>query len=92
MSLVRYAITVSGKVQGVWYRAATVEFCSRHGIGGFVKNLPNGKVYMEAEAEPSRLGKLIDWCKQGPLLARVGEVVYHEISVVGEKEFRIIRD
>ena len=48
-------IKVSGKVQGVWFRAATQVEAKRLGISGFVRNEADGGVYLEAEAEAAPL-------------------------------------
>lgn len=70
----RARIWVSGKVQGVWYRATTVEVAQNLGLTGWVKNLPDGRVEIVAEGPKDSLDKLIAWCHEGPPLAIVGEV------------------
>lgn len=55
-----YNITVSGKVQGVFYRASTKEKAEQLGIKGFVRNQSDGTVYIEAEGEVSQLDAFID--------------------------------
>jgi len=70
----RAHIWVSGKVQGVWYRATTVEVARKLGLTGWVKNLPDGRVEIVAEGSKDALDKLIAWCHEGPPLAIVNEV------------------
>lgn len=67
-------ITVTGKVQGVWFRANTKDTALALGINGFVKNLDNGAVYIEAEGSEKQLNEFISWCKKGPLLAHVAQL------------------
>jgi acylphosphatase len=65
---------VSGRVQGVAFRAYTQDVASRLGLTGFVRNLPDGRVQVVAEGSRDLVGQLIDWCKNGPALARVDEI------------------
>jgi len=67
-------ITVHGKVQGVYFRAATKAVANQLGITGFVKNLPDGTVYIEAEGGNFELDNLIEWCHEGPEQAHVEQV------------------
>lgn len=72
--LKHYNITVSGKVQGVFFRASAQKKAGELGISGFVKNLENGSVCMEAEGEKDALEKFIEWCHVGPPNATVSEI------------------
>jgi acylphosphatase len=84
----RLAITVSGKVQGVFYRATTEKTARQLGITGFVQNESNGDVYIEAQGTEEQLQQLLDWCKRGPERAVVSAVSKKEIGLQEEKEFR----
>jgi acylphosphatase len=64
-------ITVAGRVQGVFFRASTKTSADHLSIKGFVKNQPDGSVYIEAEGEEKDLEQFIDWCSQGPKAAKV---------------------
>ena len=68
-------ITVKGRVQGVWFRARTKEKAEQFGICGFVKNLINGDVYIEAEGAAEPIAEFLKWCKVGPALAHVEEII-----------------
>lgn len=70
----RVHIWVSGKVQGVWYRATAVEKARELGLRGWVRNLPDGRVEIVAEGPRGALEKFIAWCHEGPPLAIVDEV------------------
>ncbi len=85
-----YNITVSGKVQGVFYRASTKQKALALGVKGFVKNMPDGTVYIEAEGTYSQLNELIDWCKQGPKFSKVENVHYSpgELNAFDDFEIR----
>lgn len=84
-----FNITVSGKVQGVFYRASTKRKAEELGISGFVKNMPDGSVYIEAEGEMPQLSGLIDWCKIGPRHSNVENVHFVPGEVMNFKGFDI---
>ena len=65
---------VSGRVQGVWYRASTQNKAQQLGLSGWVRNLTDGRVELVAEGDEQHLQQLIDWCWQGPELAEVTEI------------------
>lgn len=73
-----YTIRVTGTVQGVFYRKSTRAKAKDLGLTGFVRNEPDGSVYMEAEGEKSRLDALVSWCWQGPPAASVQDVSVEE--------------
>ncbi|TYP73560.1 acylphosphatase [Aquimarina intermedia] len=73
-----YSITVSGKVQGVWYRKHTQEKATALGLKGYVKNQSNGSVYIEAEGSKEQLEELLTWCATGPELANVARIDHTE--------------
>ena len=74
---------VSGKVQGVFFRASTREQALKLGLRGYAKNLPDGRVEVLAEGEASALDALERWLHVGPPMARVGTVERGD-SVNGE--------
>lgn len=65
---------VSGKVQGVWFRASTREQAQRLGLAGHALNLPDGRVEVLACGDTAALDALEKWLWQGPDLARVSAV------------------
>ena len=67
----RLTIVVSGRVQGVWFRASTGEEAILLGLRGWVRNLPDGRVEMALEGEEHPLRQMLAWCKTGPAGARV---------------------
>ena len=70
----RLEIVVSGRVQGVWFRAATREEARRLGLSGWVRNLADGRVEATFEGEEDRLRLMLEWCRTGPPGARVDRV------------------
>ena len=79
----RIRAIVSGRVQGVSYRAATANKARQLGLVGWVRNLANGDV--ELEAEGSNIDELVAWCKQGPPAAQVDGVRVEEIELAGDE-------
>ncbi len=65
---------VSGKVQGVFFRASTRERALDLGLSGRATNLPDGRVEVIADGDPAALDALEAWLRQGPPAARVDAV------------------
>ena len=84
-------ITVTGRVQKVWYRAKAGEEAKKLGLVGFVQNQPDGSVYAEAEGDEAALDQFLNWCHKGPLLARVDGVAIEEGAIQGFESFEIKR-
>ncbi len=62
---------VSGKVQGVWFRASTRDVAVRLGLRGYAKNLADGRVEVLAIGDAAEIETLATWLRHGPPLARV---------------------
>jgi len=74
MSVKRYSIVVSGRVQGVGYRYFTRDAAQSLGLGGWVRNTVDGRVELEVEGEQAKIDTLIEQLKEGPALSRVTDV------------------
>lgn len=85
-------ITISGKVQGVFFRKYAVEQARKLGLTGFVRNQTNGDVYCEVEGEEGKLIQFIEWCWQGSPMSRVVHVLVEETHVNSHSQFEIRRD
>lgn len=72
--IVRIHVFVSGKVQGVGYRYATVSEARKLGLGGWVRNLPDGRVEAVFEGSQEGVERIIAWCDRGPGPAWVSDV------------------
>jgi acylphosphatase len=75
----RIKIRIFGYVQGVFFRSTTRKVAQKLGLTGYVKNMPDGTVYIEAEGPKDKLIELLEFSKQGPKHARV-EKVEHEFT------------
>ena len=70
----RARVLISGRVQGVWYRATTRDKAEQLGLTGWVRNTPDGKVEAVFEGEENDIQKMLLWCWEGPDLAKVVDV------------------
>lgn len=70
----RAHLLISGKVQGVFYRANTRHTAKELGVKGWVRNLQDGRVEVVAEGRKPLLDRLIEYCKKGPEGADVEDV------------------
>jgi acylphosphatase len=61
------------------------------GLCGFVKNLPDGSVYAEAEGDAALLDALADWCRRGPEGTKVERVEVSEGAWCGFEKFEVVR-
>jgi acylphosphatase len=82
-------IIVSGKVQGVFFRASTLTEAKGLGLKGYVMNLPDGNVLIEVEGEDRKIEQLVEWCRIGPVYAHVTDVRFEEIEVRNRQNFYI---
>jgi len=85
----RYKINVSGRVQGVGFRYNAAREARNNGITGFVKNLSNGEVYIEAEGSRDNLRTFVEWCKKGPAFGYVESVNVDSYPPANYEDFRI---
>jgi len=70
----RVRLLISGRVQGVWFRASTREHAVRLGLSGWVRNLGDARVEAVAEGDPEGVAALEVWCRRGPAGAKVDDV------------------
>jgi len=80
---------VSGRVQGVAYRASTRDKAISLGLHGYAENLPDGRVRVVARGEETAVEALHDWLWQGPAMARVSGVEITECEWQGDTGFAI---
>ena len=86
----RVRAIISGRVQGVGYRAATATEARRLGITGWVKNRSDGAVELEAEGADDKVAALLGWCEYGPPSAQVTKVQSEDLKATGaDREFSV---
>jgi len=86
---VRYRVTVSGRVQGVWYRQSCRREAASLGVAGWVRNNGDGTVEAVVEGAPEAVDQLVAWMRLGPPHARVAGVDLHPEPPHGEQGFRV---
>jgi len=74
---------VTGKVQGVWFRASTRDEALRLGLAGYARNLADGSVEVLAVAEAAAAAARARWLHRGPPLARVAGVTRSDADAAG---------
>ncbi len=84
-------ITVSGKVQGVFFRMSTKAVADQLGVKGIIRNLHDGNVYIEAEGDDFSLESFLEWCHEGPLQASVQNVEVVEAEVKNYRNFEVLK-
>lgn len=87
--VLNYIIIVKGRVQGVGYRAFTFKLAKSLGLVGYVKNMPDGTVKIEAEGTKENLDRFAVLCEKGPGWAYVEKIILIESPVQGYRDFKI---
>ncbi len=87
----RLHVLVTGKVQGVWFRESTRQEAERLGVGGWVRNLPDGRVEAVFTGPTAAVDELVAWCRKGPPAARVDGVSATTQPGAQESGFRVLR-
>lgn len=82
-------LKLSGKVQGVYFRASAKQKANMLGVNGFIKNERDGSVIVNIEGEDEAVSSMINWCRQGPALARVKNIEITDSQAQNFDSFRI---
>ena len=84
-------ITISGNVQGVFFRAFVKEQAENLGVYGYARNLEDGRVEAVAEGYENDVNRLIEACKRGPIHSKIKEIEIEKIPHQGFTEFKILK-
>jgi len=82
----RAHVVISGRVQGVFFRAETQRAAQRLGVTGWVRNRPDGTVEALFEGPAQAVQQAVDWCWQGSPMAKVSDVKIEWQDFAGEFE------
>ncbi len=74
MEIARLHIVIEGIVQGVFYRASTIEESGKLSLTGWVKNCSDGRVEAVFEGDIDKIEQIVEWCKKGPPGAEVSNI------------------
>ena len=80
---------VSGRVQGVFFRAECEQMARSLGLIGYVRNLPDGRVEAAFEGLDANVEMAVAWCREGPSLAAVERVEVTVEPLQGETGFLV---
>ncbi len=80
---------VSGRVQGVGFRAFAHRAAAEAGVRGWVRNLPDGSVETVIEGEPEAVNRYLERLRRGPLIGKVTRVAEEAASPQGFQNFEI---
>ena len=83
-------IIVQGKVQHKGFRFTAMQVAYQRGIKGFVKNERDGSLYIEAEGDDEQVDGFIEWCRRGPVWAKVEQVDVKEGEYKGYAGFDML--
>ncbi len=83
---IRAHVFISGRVQGVFYRASTRDIAEQLGLKGWVRNTSDGRVEALFEGEETAVKEIISWCRKGPRSAEVSDVTVDYTKFLGEFE------
>ena len=67
-------VLISGRVQGVWFRASTKQKAEQLSLTGWVRNTSGGNVEAVFEGDENLIQEMLEWCHHGPPLANVENV------------------
>jgi acylphosphatase len=85
----RFLVRVTGRVQGVFFRASCAEVARGRAVSGWVRNAQDGAVEAAFEGPAAQVEAVVAWCREGPPLARVEEVEVVEEPPTGGAGFRV---
>ena len=85
MKTLRVAIT--GRVQGVWYRAWTIEQATARGLNGWVRNRRDGSVEALFSGAADKVDDMVKACHRGPKMAQVDGVESFDAEAPGQAGF-----
>jgi len=82
---------ITGRVQGVWFRASMREKAAQYGVDGWVRNTDDGSVEAVVQGDEESVTRLVEWTRVGPPGARVSSVLQERLdSYPRQTEFRIL--
>lgn len=84
-------LIISGKVQGVFYRATAKKKAEELHINGWIKNTVNGDVEAMVTGKKEEIDQFVEWCKSGPDRAIVTGVKMHQAALQRFESFRVER-
>lgn len=91
MEIKHIDIRITGKVQGVSFRAVTKVVADQMGVRGMIRNEADGSVFIEAEGDDTLLEVFVDWCNEGTDRAKIENVAVTPGALKNYQNFEIIK-
>lgn len=84
-------VVVRGRVQGVAFRWTARERARELAVGGWIRNLSDGRVEAHVEGDPGNVERMLAWLERGPSGARVDAVEVEDVAATGAPGFTVTR-
>jgi acylphosphatase len=81
---IRAHVIISGRVQGVFFRAAIMEEATEHHVTGWAHNTSDGRLEAVFEGEQENVNKMVEFCRRGPPAAKVTSIEIVKEAYTGE--------
>ena len=85
-------VRITGRVQGVFFRASCAEYARQLGVRGWVRNEPDGTVLAHFEGGWNSIEEIVQWCRKGPRRADVTDVEVTKVAPIGADRFDVDRE
>jgi len=85
----RVHVLVTGRVQGVFFRASCAREARAHGVAGWVRNASDGRVEAVFEGSDAAVEAMVEWCRTGPAHARVDAIEVEREAPAGDEGFHV---
>ncbi|GIK41245.1 MAG: hypothetical protein BroJett011_50780 [Chloroflexota bacterium] len=72
----RVRILIEGKLQGANFRYHTQQEAQKLGLAGFVRNLSDGRIEIDAQGDDESVAKMLAWCQEGPQSAQLKSILF----------------
>lgn len=82
-------IQIFGRVQGVGFRYSARLAARSYGIKGYIRNMPDGSVYLEAEGPENNIMEFVKWCRKGPDFAFIDHINVVDASLNKYESFEV---
>lgn len=82
-------VTISGRVQGVFFRASCAELARDLGLAGSVRNLRDGRLSATFQGPDEAVERMLAWCREGPPAARVDALEIEDVPASDATGFRV---
>lgn len=90
MEKISRRVRITGRVQGVMFRASCACVAKTANVAGYAKNLSDGSVEVLLQGEANAVQKVLLWCHDGPTSARVDAVEVHNVPTSNHTDFTVL--